>query len=237
MSEPPSRNRGARRRARRRRTARRVALVMLALLVTGGAVYVGVRNGSPGGEGSAARPASSASPTPPTPMASLDLSGLPIDRTDFCSRLDQGDVEDALGGPVTDTAHYGSGDRVALVPGVVDVSHEYNCTYDAADGTQARAWVFAEPVTGAVGRRIVQEARTEPDCRPLDRAPTYGTPSVGTLCRVARPAARAVTLRGLFGDAWLSCRLSTPGTGDALGTVQRAEQWCVRVATTLGARP
>lgn len=216
---------------------RRVALVTLAVLLTGAAVYVGVRDGSPGGGGSASPPAPSASPTAPTPMASLDLSGLPIARTDFCGRLDRGDVEHALGGPVTGTAHYGSGDRVALVPGVVDVSHEYNCTYDAADGTQARAWVFAEPVTDTVGRRIVRDARAEAGCRPLERSPTYGTPSIGTLCRVARPEARAVTLRGLFGDAWLSCRLSTPGSADPLGTVQRAEQWCVRVATTLGARP
>lgn len=209
----------------------------LALLVTGGVVYVGVRGDSPDGSSGAARPTPSASPTAPTPMASLDLSGLPIERADFCGRLDQGDVEDALGGPVSDTAHYGSGDRVALAPGVVDVSHEYDCTYDAADGTQARVWVFAEPVTATVGRGIVREARAEQGCRPLDKAPTFGTPSLGTLCRVAEPAARAVTLRGLFGDAWLSCRLSTPGADDALGTVQRAEQWCVRVATTLGARP
>jgi len=210
----------------------------LALLVTGGVVYVGVRDGSPDGSlGAAAGRTPSASPASTTPMASLDLSGLPIERADFCGRLDQGDVEDALGGPVTDTAHYGSGDRVALAPGVVDVSHEYDCTYAAADGTQARAWVFAEPVTTSVGRGIVREAKAEQGCRPLEKAPTFGTPSVGTLCRVAQPTARAVTLRGLFGDAWLSCRLSTPGATDALGTVQRAEQWCVRVATTLGARP
>jgi hypothetical protein len=211
--------------------------VALALLVTGGVVYVGVRGGRPDGSSGAARPTPSAFPTAPTPMASLDLSGLPIERADFCGRLDQGDVEDALGGPVSDTAHYGSGARVALAPGVVDVSHEYDCTYDAADGTQARVWVFAEPVTATVGRGIVREARAEQGCRPLEKAPTFGTPSLGTLCRVAEPEARAVTLRGLFGDAWLSCRLSTPGADDALGTVQRAEQWCVRVATTLGARP
>ena len=53
-----------------------------------------------------------------------------------------------------------------------------------------------------------------------------------------RPQPASVTLRGLFGDAWLTCRLSTPGTvGGATQTVRRAEQWCVRVATTLGARP
>jgi hypothetical protein len=47
-----------------------------------------------------------------------------------------------------------------------------------------------------------------------------------------------VTRRGLFGDAWLSCQLSAPGPGttDAV-TVRRAQEWCVRLATTLGARP
>jgi hypothetical protein len=236
MSEPPSRSSGARRRARRGGTLRLVGVAGVALLLTGGAVYVGLRDGSTSGDPQAAHPSPTASPTR-TPLSSLDLSQLPIERADFCGRLDQGDVEDALGGPVTGTAHYGSGDRVTLAPGVVDVSHEFNCTYDAGDGGQARAWVFAEPVTPGVGRRIVRDARAERGCRPLGKAPAYGTPSLGTLCRVTRPEGRAVTLRGLFGDAWLSCRLSIPGTGDALGAVQRAEQWCVRVATTLGARP
>jgi hypothetical protein len=236
MSDAPFRSRGARRRARRRRVVRRVAVLALALMLTGAAVYVGVRNGAPQGDARAAHPSPSSSPTA-TPMASLDLSGLPIERTEFCGRLDRGDVEDALGGPATDTAHYGSGDRVALTPGVVDVSHEYNCTYDAGDGTQARVWVFAEPVTASVGSGIVREARAESGCRPLRKAPTFGTPAIGTICRTTKPEGRAVTLRGLFGDAWLSCRLSRPGSDDVLGTVRRAEQWCVRVATTLGARP
>jgi hypothetical protein len=213
-----------------------MAALGAALLLTGAAVYVGLRDGATRQDGRAALSSPSSSPTP-TPMTSLDLSGLPIERTEFCSRLDQGDVEDALGGPATGTAHYSSGDRATLAPGVVDVSHEYNCTYDGADGTQARVWVFAEPVTASVGSGIVREARTESGCRPLRKAPRFGTPTIGTICRTTRPAARAVTLSGLFGDAWLSCRLSRPGTGDVVGTVQRAEQWCVRVATTLGARP
>ena len=104
---------------------------------------------------------------------------------------------------------------MALAPGVTDVSHEFNCTFDASTGAQARVWVFAEPVTTAVGRSIVQEARREPGCAVRPDAPTFGTPSVGTLCRTGSPASRAVTLRGLFGDAWLSCRLSTPGASSA----------------------
>ena len=204
MSDVPSPNGGARRRARRGRLVRRVAGLVLALLVTGAAVYVGVRDGAPNGDGqAAAHPTPSPSSTPPTPLASLDLSGLPIERADFCGRLDRADVEEALGGPVTGTAHYGSGDRVALVPGVVDVSHEFNCTYDAGDGTQARAWVFAEPVATSVAGGIVRESRAESGCRPLQRAPRFGTPSIATICRSTKPESRAVTLRGLFGDAWM----------------------------------
>ncbi len=213
----------------------RAALVAVALLATGGVVYAGLQSGEPG-RPSASRPTPTASPTP-TPLASLDLSGLPIQRAPFCDTLDKGDVEDALGGPVSRTAHYDSGDRVALATGLTDVSHEFDCTFDAATGAQARAWVFAEPVTVPAGRAIVAETGQEKGCTVVGKGPTFGTPSIRTLCRTGTPASQVVTLRGLFGDAWLTCQLSTPGATGGDQTVQRAEQWCVRVATTLGARP
>lgn len=222
-----------RRRARRARSAPRWLLLALVLAVTVGVVYVGVRD-RPTEGGDTARPAST---TTPTPSSSVDLSSLPIERGAFCDRLDPRGVEDALGGAVSDTTHYNSGDRVDLAPGVRDVSHEYDCTFTAADGTEARAWVFAEPVTRAIGRTIIRDARQEKGCTVRPDPPRFGTPSVGTVCRARTPVARSATLRGLFGDAWLSCRLTTPGTQDAGGTAQRADQWCVRVATTLGARP
>ncbi|MEO5708373.1 MAG: hypothetical protein ABIQ59_00930 [Nocardioidaceae bacterium] len=222
-----------RRRARRRRSARRLLLLALVLAVTAGVVYAGIRD-RPTGDVDAARP----SPSPSsTPSSSVDLSQLPIERGSFCDQLDERNVEAALDSPVSDTSHYDSGDRVVLAPGVTDVSHEYDCTFSSADGTEARVWVFAEPVTAAVGRTIVRDARAEKGCTVRPDPPTFGTPSVATACRTTKPAARTVTLRGLFGDAWLSCRLSTPGATAAAETIQRADQWCVRVATTLGARP
>jgi hypothetical protein len=213
---------------------------MAALLVTAAAVYVGLRDRS-----DAPRPASdsrrSASPSPTgtqEDLATLDLSDLPIPRTAFCDVLDEDDVEAALGGPPTGTAHYDSGDRVELTSGVTDVSHEYGCTFDSAvTGAQARAWVFAEPVTPAAAASIAREARRTRGCTVLDDAPTFGASSTATLCRTTSPVGRVVTLRGLFGDAWLSCQLRTPGADAVPQTVQRAEQWCVRVATTVGARP
>jgi hypothetical protein len=75
---------------------------------------------------------------------------------------------------------------------------------------------------------------------PVRGGPRFGTPGVSTRCRVATPRGTAVTLRGLFGDAWLSCELTTPdatAAGDPVReTVRRAQRWCVAVATSVGAR-
>jgi hypothetical protein len=226
-----------RRRDRRRRTAQRSALVAGVLLVTGGAVYAGLEAGRPAPTAGPQRSAPATADPSPTPLGSLDLSGLPVARAPFCNLLDREDVEEALGSPVAATAHYDSGDRVRITTGVTDVAHEFDCTFAAADGTQARAWVFAGPVTARAARSLTAESSREPGCSVVGAGPTYGTPGVTTRCRTGRAAATAVTLRGLFGDAWLTCRLAAPGPADARGTVQRAEQWCVRVATTLGARP
>ncbi len=221
-------------------TRRRRALLVgvpLALLLVAAAVYVGLRAAGPDQTG---EPASRPTPTA-TPLASLDLSGLPVARRSLCGRIDRGDVERALRGPVVETDHYGSGDRTSLTTGVRDVSHEYDCTYRAGTGAEARVWVFAEPVTRGVARGIVRDVRGTRGCRPVSGGPAYGAPTVSTSCPVATPPGRAVTLRGLFGDAWLSCQVSTPSTATAgdprRETERRAQRWCVSVATSVGARP
>lgn len=173
----------------------------------------------------------------PTPLRSLDLSGLPIDRGPFCDRLGADDVRTALGEPVQDASEYDSGQRATLAPGLRDVAHEYDCTYRAASGAQARVWVFAQPVTRPVAASLARAARRTSACRVLADAPAYGRPSASTLCRTRQPNGTEVTLRGLFGDAWLTCRLSQPGTPPQATTARRGERWCVRVATRLGARP
>jgi hypothetical protein len=206
-----------------------VAVVTLALTAAVVAVGLVVLTGGEDDDPSA-RPSPS-----PTRLDKVDLSDLPIARQPFCAALDEGDVEDALGTPVSATGHYDSGDRVRLTAAVRDLSHEYNCTFSGSAGTQARAWVFAEPVTARVATRIAAQARSAKGCRPVQAAPTFGTPTVSTLCQAG--GSRVVSLRGLFGDAWLTCQLTAPATEAAPETVRRAEQWCVRVATTVGARP
>ncbi len=231
-----SESRVARAEARRRRTRIRLvvaAVVAVALTVT--VVGLLVRSGADPVSSSTSR---RTTPSPsPTPLESVDLSALPIERQPFCDRIDAEAVETALGGPVSETGHYDSGDRVALAPGVTDVAHEFNCTLESSDGAQARAWVFAGPVTPRTGTSIVREARAAKGCTEVAGAPAYGTPSVATYCRSRKPATSSFTVRGLFGDAWFSCRLTTPSVGARAETVRRGEQWCLRLATTLGARP
>lgn len=243
MSEASTRSERARGDRRRRRRVL-AGIAVLALVVTAAVVYVGlVRD-----PGATTTPGpGDASPTSsPTaqPLADVDLSALPVERAAFCDRLDEDDAATALGAPVTGTSHYDSGDRVELDDGVRDVAHEFSCGYDAATtGASARAWVFAEPVTGSVARSLVRDLRAGGSgsgggCREPGGAPAYGTPTVATTCVSGRPATRVTSLRGLFGDAWLSCEVSLPARGTSrVAAVARTEQWCVRVVTTIGARP
>jgi hypothetical protein len=214
------------------RRVRGYVAALVALLVTAGVVAVLLAR-SPGAPDPAAAPATTSSPSG-TPLEGVDVSDLPVARAPFCGSLDEADVVEALGSPVSGTAHYTVGERVLLAPGVRDVSHEHDCTFRGAAGAQARAWVFAEPVSRTVARRLVAGARGQQGCQVVGRGPRFGTPSVTTRCTAGGAPVRSVTLQGLFGDAWLTCRLTLPGAEP--DAVVRAEHWCVRVATGAAAR-
>jgi hypothetical protein len=221
MSESTSADR------RRRRRVGVLVVLALALLVAVGVGYAVVRDPAPGEPGTTPTPA-------PTPLSDLDVSDRRVPRDPFCAALEQDAIEAALGGPVTRTEHYDSGDRARLATGLTDIAHEYNCGYSAATGAQARAWVFAAPVTRTAALALAREPAGT-GCRQLSDAPGFGSPSAATVCRVG--AATAVTLRGLFGSSWLSCQLSARSAAGTPDLVRRAERWCVQVATTVGSRP
>lgn len=170
----------------------------------------------------------------PRALESLDLSDVPVARQPFCDALHTDDVRAALGGPVRGTAHYVPGQQASLAPGLRDVAHEYDCTFRGA-GAEVRAWVFAAPVRRPLAASMTRDARDRPGCRLVARAPTFGRPGVTTDCPAAGGAGRTVASRGLFGDAWLTCQLTSRDAEPDV--VRRAERWCVSVATTAGARP
>ncbi len=196
--------------------------------------------------------ACTSSPEPPEPSgassvgpsdAHLDLSGLPVPRVPFCDVLAEDDVAQALDGRVAGTDHYANGDEVEVSPGYVDVSHEYGCVFEAADGTSAKVWVFARPVTRGEARSLVRRARRGRDCA-FPESIGFGSPGLTSVCEVpgadpdVGPLVRA-RLEGLFGDSWVGCEVAEPleaagtRTGPRADVVQRADQWCTEVVTTV----
>ena len=174
------------------------------------------------------------SPTPPsTTPIDVDLSNLPIERALDCSVLDEDAVREALGAPVTLRQSYVSGDRVEISPGVTDVVAEDGCVFHSPRA-EARVWVFSAPVGTAYAGTLVREARRAPGCRSRPDVTGFGDPTLTDVCTGAGPAGSTATLRGLFGDAWLTCRLSSEDepAGEVL---RRAQPWCTEVAATLGA--
>lgn len=180
-------------------------------------------------------PAATPSPSQATSTrAPLDLSNLPVARTLVCDAVDDSALVTALDGPPADATSYVSGDRVEIAPGVTDTAHEDLCGFETADA-EAKVWVFAAPVSTPQARRIVRDVRTAPRCSYPADATGFGTPGLTSVC--TRGDIVTTTLRGLFGDAWLSCELAVSGPAGPDAVRSRAERWCVHVATTLGARP
>src|SRR5512139_3502115 len=197
------------RRARRAARRRREPLATLVSLLT----FVLFATGCTSSTTDQAEPSPS-SPVPPT-RARVDLSGLPVPRTDVCGMLDENGVTEALDGPVTGTDHYGNGDEVEVRPGYKDVSHEYGCVFEGGDGTAARTWVFARPVARSEARTLVRRARRGRDCAFPD-AVGFGSPGLTSVCEIASGATgstqRTTTVRarleGLFTDTWMGCEVS-----------------------------
>ena len=159
-----------------------------------------------------------------TPLSDFASDEVQVVRAAFCPRVAPEAVAEALGAEPTDSRTWANGDRTPLTAGVRDVAHEYGCSWRAEDGTAARAWVFAPPVTAARAGQLVRQARRADGCRPITVAPAYGDPSTAVRC------GREIGFHGLFGDAWLSCSVTPPATADDGALLDRVGRWCVAVA-------
>jgi len=172
--------------------------------------------------------------TPSTPLASYAADTVVLERGPFCEDLPAEAVEEALGGSASDTTEYANGERARLTDEVRDVSHEFGCTFESADGTTARAWLFAPPVTPARARELIRAARDAQGCRPEPQDPGFGQDSVAVVCDKGGQTTAAY--HGLFGDAWLSCSVTVQtGSVDEPALVDRTGRWCVQVAEAASA--
>lgn len=168
-------------------------------------------------------PSTDPAPSPtPTPLAEVATDTVAVVREGFCERVAPAALEAALGGAPDDADAWSNGERARLAPGVRDVAHEYGCAWTAgagAQGTSARAWVFAPPVTTGQAERLRRDAAPARGCDPIPDAPAFGTRDAAVRC------GDEVRFQGLFGDAWLSCSLRASGPD----LLERAEQWCATV--------
>lgn len=203
-----------------------LVVALVSVIVTAASVSVGLSQAGTDDE----RDRGTAGPTAwSAPLASFDTSALVVARTSFCPGLGSEQVADALGGDVESSSSYANGETARLTRRVRDVAHEFNCTWHTADGTTARAWVFAPPVTRERATDLVDGAVNSRGCTPIADAPAFGLPSAGLVC--VSPTATEASYRGLFGDAWLSCSIAAPTSVARDELVDRTGRWCVAVAT------
>jgi hypothetical protein len=229
-------------RSRRRRWVLPAAVLVAAACALGVlALALSGPGGSHGGASgrsteASARAARTASPSAGSSALQQPRPAAPaVRRGPLCAALQNADVRAALGGPVARRTGYAPGQRVLLAPGVRDVSSEYACVFRARTGAQARVWVFAEPVTRQTATVLVRRAARATGCRPAAIAEGFGSPSAGTLCPGPSRPGRDLVVRGLFGDAYLSCELVTTGSETTGQALRRADSWCAGVAGALGA--
>jgi len=171
-------------------------------------------------------------PAAPPPYASTalddyDTSTVAVTRAGFCDLVVADAVTEALGAEATDEEAWGNGDAAELAPGESDVAHEYGCAWSAGR-KEARAWVFAPPVTPDRAGELVDAAAGTKGCVRQEGAASYGEPSVGLVCSYRKRT--IASYRGLFGDAWLACSLSLPRRTSEQELRDRAGRWCVAVA-------
>jgi hypothetical protein len=156
-----------------------------------------------------------------TPLADVDTTSLVVARAPFCDAVDPAAVTRALGEEPAEGSAHRSGQRIRLSDDVADVVHEFGCRWTAGDGV-AEAWVFVPPVTRERAADLVRTG-----CRGV-QDPAFGEPS--TVCRTQADGVATYTFRGLFGDAWLTCRLTATGGPTEPELLDRAGRWCVAVA-------
>ena len=228
---------------RRRAVLALVAVLGLVVALALVGVTIGPLSGDDAGGGSGG-------PSPAdtgTPLAELDTTALAVAREPFCEAVPAAAVLRALGLPAdgsteaaggevgaeVEASSWENGQLVRLEPGLRDVAHEHGCAWQAPGGVRARAWVFVPPTTPAEARALRASTVAADGCTPDADAAAYGSFSAAAYC-TGGPRRERVHA-GLLGDAWLTCTLRAPRSGQGAATrgelAGRASTWCSAVAS------
>ncbi len=216
------------RRARARRTPSAAARLRIAALV-----LASVALGTSGCTGGNDPPEPEPTPDRGTPLAEVDTLRLTVPRSAFCDAVPPEAVTRALGAEPTKASTYEPGDRVRLTAELKDVAHEFGCRFRGPRHAEARAWVFAPPVTRGQAKALADDAAGVRGCDEVAGAAAFGRPSAATWCPSKK--AGVVTFAGLFGDAWLSCSVAADSPVEREELVDRAGRWCAAVTEAASA--
>jgi len=166
----------------------------------------------------------------PTPIANLNTAAMQVPRIEFCALVRDSAIAQALDGKPDSDGSYGNGDEEELPDIGTDVVHEIGCWWTGADGTEARAWVFARPISQAFAQTVVDAGRKTKGCSTVP-GPAFGEPSATQLCRFPDGEQR-VRHAGLFAQTWLTCELAATEV-EVPELRSRTDRWCVEVLSAL----
>lgn len=169
------------------------------------------------GDDTADSAGTSASSTPSaTPSETAPPSSA---RTDFCTRIAKPAIQTALDGASVYDETWAPGKDAEVRGGVHAEAAEFGCAWTAKDGTTATAWLFAGPVSADQAATLAKQAGA--GCEPKRVRAPGGDPAVTVQC--INDDDTVTRTQALYGDAWLSCSLQTPGI---LIRLDRAADWC-----------
>jgi hypothetical protein len=166
-------------------------------------------------------------------LSAIDTATAVVRRAPFSDAVPAADAATAVTDDSPTKGAWSNGDPLPVTAGTgsrSDVAHEFGCSWTAASGTVATAWVFAPPVTVARAQSLAAAARKAKGCTTVPGAPAYGAPAVALSCTTG--GTTTLSYQGLFGDAWLVCRLSGSTSATA---ADLADRWCASVLTAAGA--
>jgi hypothetical protein len=156
----------------------------------------------------------------PTASPSESASAVPQSaRGDFCASISKAAIRTGIEGKSVYDESWEPGQDYDTVGGVHAQGAEWGCAWTAKDGTSVTAWLFAEPVTSADATKLAKKARAGCEQK---KVRTPGA-DVGVTVQCISDDDTVTRTQALYGDAWLSCSLQTPGI---LTRLDRAADWC-----------
>lgn len=179
------------------------------------------------------QPSSSDTPTTNSPQTDKAES---VDIGAFCDAVDTAQIASLIGTAITQTNDYKPGDTYSPLPGQTAKHTGYGCEFGGKVVTVGGAQ-HASSSTPSVTLIIYGDPQTQSDAKKAFDFPcktdaaAFGEPGVEALCDdYSLPD---VILRGLFGEALITCSVTSEGYKAAADLAPDAETFCTNTVSAI----